>query len=271
MKESEAKVSYKIGINLPEDPSPRVRGSLSVPAQQKTVWQLTDMKALADKLDTNMSKMQEICISYSQKATYFINNDIEWKEIEKDFYGEFDVNYQEMKSIYQAIRKNMGYVFTNLVNGVNLGFNQEGFSTKTPKSADKKSQSQPEEFRDKYFKRSDSAEDVTEFLLNLKLLETSEEFKADTSSIYHIERITDEKLVVTGCWGYVGAYDLKTDKIKSLNHQELSDHGSLCSTEIYNYKELKGCEVYFPYKSNPVVKSQNNLHFVLDHVFDCSL
>ena len=56
-----------------------------------------------------------------------------------------------------------------------------------------------------------------------------------------------------------------------LNHQELSDHGSLCSTEIYNYKELKGCEVYFPYKSNPVVKSQNNLHFVLDHVFDCSL
>jgi hypothetical protein len=226
MKESEAKNSYKIGIKLPDEPSPRVRGSLGVPAPQKTVWQLTDMKGLADKLDTNMSKMQEMCISYAQKATYFVNNDLEWKEIEKDFFGEFDINYQEMKSIYQLIRKNMGYVFTNVVNGVNLGLNQEGFSTKSPKNTENKAANQPDEFRNKYFKRSESVEDVTDFLLNLKLIETNEELKADTSSIYHIERVSEEKLVITGCWGYVGAYDLKTDKMKNLNHQELSDFGN---------------------------------------------
>ena len=226
MKESEAKNSYKIGIKLPDEPSPRVRGSLSVPAPQKTVWQLTDMKGLADKLDTNMSKMQEMCISYAQKATYFVNNDLEWKEIEKDFFGEFDINYREMKSIYQLIRKNMGYVFTNVVNGVNLGLNQEGFSTKTPKNTENKAANQPDEFRNKYFKRSESVEDVTDFLLNLKLIETNEELKADTSSIYHIERVSEEKLIITGCWGYVGAYNLKTDKMKNLNHQELSDFGN---------------------------------------------
>ena len=231
MKESEAKNSYKIGIKLPDEPSPRVRGSLSVPAPQKTVWQLTDMKGLADKLDTNMSKMQEMCISYAQKATYFVNNDLEWKEIEKDFFGEFDINYQEMKSIYQLIRKNMGYVFTNVVNGVNLGLNQEGFSTKTPKNTENKAANQPDEFRNKYFKRSESVEDVTDFLLNLKLIETNEELKADTSSIYHIERVSEEKLIITGCWGYVGAYDLKTDKMKNLNHQELSDFGNDLLTE----------------------------------------
>ena len=231
MKESEAKNSYKIGIKLPDEPSPRVRGSLSVPAPQKTVWQLTDMKGLADKLDTNMSKMQEMCISYAQKATYFVNNDLEWKEIEKDFFGEFDINYREMKSIYQLIRKNMGYVFTNVVNGVNLGLNQEGFSTKTPKNTENKAANQPDEFRNKYFKRSESVEDVTDFLLNLKLIETNEELKADTSSIYHIERVSEEKLIITGCWGYVGAYDLKTDKMKNLNHQELSDFGNDLLTE----------------------------------------
>ena len=223
----EVRKTYHIGV-IQDNQTNAKRASLKVPVEpeQKSVWDLSDMKEIEKKIAETFNAVKNLCENYSIKAKYFMNNEAEWKLEEVDFFKDFDRLYVESKTIYQSLRKNMSYVFINIMNGVNLGFNSDGFSTKQPKGRRKSTVLKQDDFRDKYFKKSEALEDVQEMIENIKLLDTKEDLIIDTSSVYHLEKLGEDRIVITGSWGFVTQFDLKLNKLTPQIHDELADSGN---------------------------------------------